>query len=157
MKRLAIPALLLTIALVPAAADALNGAVAPPRLSANATMEQVFRGEFVEAATRFYDPLFTGWVHNAVGKNCDAWDEWMLGWLQAHRQGTVRRVEEVFFYRRMDRKRWYWPSAHVAVRVTLRDGAVFYLDPWRYGPERAVRPRAEYERRWGLPDAVYVD
>jgi hypothetical protein len=157
MKRLAVPALLLTIALLPAGADVVNGAVAPPPLGARVPVEQAFRAEFTGAAARFYDPLFTGWVHNAVGKNCDAWDEWMLGWLRAHRQGTVRQVEEVFFYRRMDRKRWYWPSAHVAVRVTLEDGAVFYLDPWRYGPERAVRPRAEYERRWGPPDAVYSE
>jgi hypothetical protein len=142
---------------MPATAEALNGAVAPPAAGTRASAEQAFRVEFAAAATRFYDPLFTGWVHNAVGKNCDAWDEWMLGWLSAHGQGSVREVEEVFFYRRMDRQRWYWPSAHVAVRVTLKDGAVFYLDPWRYGPERAVRPRAEYERRWGLPDAVYGD
>ena len=88
MKRLAIPALLLTIALVPAAAEALNGAVAPPPLSADATTEQAFSREFVAAATRFYDPLFTGWVHNAVGKDCDDWDEWMLGWLREHRQAS---------------------------------------------------------------------
>ena len=157
MKRLAIPALLLTIALVPIGAEALNGAVRLPPVSEHASAEQRFSAEFTGAATRFYDPLFTGWVHNAIGKNCDDWDDWMLGWLRTYRQGTVREVEEVFFYRRMDRKRWYWPSAHVAVRVTLNDGAVFYLDPWRYGPERAVRPRAEYERRWGLPDAVYAE
>ncbi|SOD02353.1 hypothetical protein SAMN05216486_10323 [bacterium JGI 053] len=156
MKRLAIPALLLTIALMPAAAEALNGAVLPP-VTAHASTEQAFRAEFTGAATRFYDPLFTGWMHNAIGKNCDDWDDWMLGWLRTHERGTVLGVEEVFFYRRMDRQRWYWPSAHVAVRVTLKDGAVFYLDPWRYGPERAVRPRAEYEGRWGLPDAVYAD
>ena len=157
MKRLIIPALLLTIALVPAAADGLNGAVRPPPPDPRAPVAQAFTAEFVGAATRFYDPLFTGWVHNAVGKDCDAWDDWMLAWLHTHRQGRVARVEEVFFYRKLNRQRWYWPSAHVAVRITLVDGAVFYLDPWRYGPQRAVRPRAEYERRWGLPDAVYAD
>ena len=156
MKRLALPALLLTFALVPLGAEALDGAVRPP-MDARAVEERAFTTEFVGAATRFYDPLFTGWVHNAVGKNCDDWDDWMLGWLRTHGRGRVSKVEETFFYRRMDRKRWYWPSAHVAVRVTLADGAVFYLDPWRYGPERAVRPRAEYERRWGPPDAVYAD
>jgi hypothetical protein len=156
MKRLAIPALLLTIALVPVGTEALSGAVRPP-MDASVVEERAFTAEFTGAATRFYDPLFTGWVHNAVGKDCVDWDDWMLGWLRSHEQGRVSRVEEVFLYRRMDRKRWNWPSAHVAVRVTLKDGAVLYLDPWRYGPERAVRPRAEYERSWGLPDAVYVD
>lgn len=156
VKRLAIPALLLTIALLPSRAEVLNGAVSPP-MDARAVEARVFTAEFAAAATRFYDPLFTGWVHNAVGKDCVDWDDWMLGWLRANGRGRVAKVEEVFLYRRMDRKRWNWPSAHVAVRVTLKDGAVFYLDPWRYGPEQAVRPRAEYERRWGPPDAVYAD
>ncbi|HEV7588391.1 MAG TPA: hypothetical protein VGO40_09780, partial [Longimicrobium sp.] len=65
MKRLVTTALLLTLALMPATAEALNGAVAPPAAGTRASAEQAFRVEFAAAATRFYDPLFTGWVHNA--------------------------------------------------------------------------------------------
>ena len=93
MKRLAIPTLLLAIVLVPTVAEGLDGAVRLPA-DARAAEERGFAAEFERAATRFYDPLFTGWVHNAVGKDCDDWDAWMLGWLREHRQGTVREVEE---------------------------------------------------------------
>lgn len=156
MRRLVLPAFVFTFVLIPTAPVSLVGRSAPPD-DPRALEVRAFAAQFTTAAERYYDPLFTGWLHNAIGKNCDAWDEWMMGWLRTHQRDRVARVEEVFFYRKMTRQRWYWPSAHVAVRVTLTDGAVLYLDPWRYGPERAVRPRTEYERQWGHPDAVYLD
>src|SRR5215207_3420016 len=88
MKRLALPAMLLAIALVPTVAEALNGAVRPP-MDARAVEARAFTEEFTTAATRFYDPLFTGWVHNAVGKDCVDWDDWMLDWLRSHERGRV--------------------------------------------------------------------
>jgi hypothetical protein len=156
MRRLVLPVFVLTFVALPTAPGSLVGRNTPPP-DARRWQERAFTAEFAAAASEYYAPLFTGWLHNAVGKNCDAWDEWMIAWLRAHERDKIERVEEAFFYRKLTWRRWYWPSAHVAVRVTLHSGAVFYLDPWRYGPERAVRAQAEYERRWGQPDAVYVD
>jgi hypothetical protein len=156
MRRLVLPAFVLTIVILPSAPESLAGRSTPPP-DTRTWAERTFTTEFTSAATSYYDPLFTGWLHNAIGKNCDAWDEWMTTWLRTHERDKVQRVEEVFFYRKLTRQRWYWPSAHVAVRVTLHSGTVLYLDPWRFGPERAVREQAEYERRWGRPDAAYAD
>jgi len=156
MRRLVLPAIVITFVMLPSAPGSLVGRNTPPP-DGRRWQERAFAAEFTTAATSYYDPLFTGWVHNAIGKNCDAWDEWMTRWLRTHERDKVQRVEEVFFYRKMTRQRWYWPSAHVAVRVTLNNGVVLYLDPWRYGPERAVRQQREYERQWGHPDAVYAD
>ncbi|MDB4948193.1 MAG: hypothetical protein JWM27_842 [Gemmatimonadetes bacterium] len=127
-------------------------AVEPAR-ETNPDGARAFLAGFSRDATRHYDPLFTGWLHNVVGMNCESWEEWMRRWLAANAGGRACRVEEAYWGREWTRERWYWPSGHVAMRVTLCDGGKsYYLDPWRFGPGQPAAEKADYESRFGAPD-----
>lgn len=146
---------LLSLSLVATRPQALEANGRRLRVSRESAVAHAFVLDFSHAARRFYSPLFTGWLHNAVGKKCDAWNDWVAAWLLEHPRADVKLVEETIFHREFTEKRWYWPSEHVAVRVTLTDGTVLYLDPWRYGPADPARTAAKYEAEWGQPDEFF--
>jgi hypothetical protein len=106
---------------------------------------------FKAAAKAWYDPLWTGWVHNLFGKNCDDWNVWMQRWITKFGKGHVCKLEEVTFPKNLI------GSHHVCIRVTMcPNGPVYYLDPWRFGPDAAAMGKDEYERLYGtpMPDGV---
>jgi hypothetical protein len=102
---------------------------------------------FARAAKDWHDPFFTGWTNNLVGgTKCEGWAAWMELWIKAHAKGRVCKLEEVTFP-----KNWFG-SNHVCVRVTMcPDGPVYYLDPWRFGPDKPAMGKDDYEKKFGKP------
>ena len=76
---------------------------------------------------------------------CDQWMDWAADWLQYINKGDICRIEKCLSA----------DGTHNYLRITLRGGAVIYLDPWRR-PSDPVFDKDEFEDDYGLPVNVHV-
>lgn len=77
------------------------------------------------------------------GDGCIAWTLWMGEWFNTLER---RYSDEV---KSFDPVHWgYWPMYHNLIRVCMRDGTIYYLDPWT-DPENPIFEKEAYEEEYG--------
>ena len=113
-------------------------------------VDPTFLQAFTQAAHHHNDSWRHGTSGNLLGgEKCDQWADWMVSWIKTHSRGRVCKVEKVTWEGWAP---WGW-GRHVCVRITLCEGGVYYLDPWRYGPKAdSWRKKEDYEKEHGEPD-----
>lgn len=112
-----------------------------------------FLALFQAAARAFNNPAFQGWMNNLLGGvKCDKWADWMAEWIPLHAGDEVCKVEKAVYHPRTLRR-----LRPVLVRITMCDGTVYYLDPWRWDLDdrNGYLSKADYEREFGEPDEAW--
>jgi hypothetical protein len=74
------------------------------------------------------------------GGLCDEWMDWAADWLRHLNKDDICKIEKCLSA----------GGTHNYLRITLCNGTVLYLDPWRR-PDDPVFPKDDYERDYGLP------
>ena len=75
---------------------------------------------------------------------CDQWMDWAAEWLISIGKGDICKIEKCLSA----------SGGHNYLRITMCDGTVYYLDPWRR-PDDPIFGKSEYEDKYGKPSDAY--
>ncbi len=117
---------------------------ADPFFAAFAVAAEAHAYEANSIATGALNNVFNFFSLGALGDGCVAWRDWMMDWYNT----TDADASNVLSFDPVSY--WAGPFGHNFVRVTLRDGRRFILDPWR-DPDSPIWTEEDYIKSIATP------